>query len=533
MNEEDNQSKSSFSSSSDEDDDQTELVTINLKQQKNAKFKENVNRIRSDRINNNNNIDRWTKNRIRVVCWLLLIVGFSLWCIEEYNAVYPSSPTPASSNENLNVDSDVKVNVAETKLATSNLRSSSPSTTTQSNTQSTTFITPSSTPSITPSPNSDSNSDSDSNSRPIFTPSPAAIASPIFTPSPTEHTSTAAPITVKPTSTVPICNAKFAFRDEKQPNTNQYIWYTPIDYNSILPKIKPGRCSETNACFGKWKDWCEMDDGSNQAPPTKTPASPGKTYERAKLCLNGNFYGRNSNRMITVANCIRYSQNGIVRIGPNWSAWFLTWFDPAKTSAVHLSTDTSDDGSDCQSVGSFEMYYKYSGPKPHNDRGAINPGLYKMFFKPSFMNEAKKILAAYANEKGETVTVHSRWLEGECKQRQQTGNTFCAPDHRYGFAYSCEYTESYIQSHVPVVYKNTPIVLCADKQHAITENTFKTIDSHSYQIQFSMMIASTYHFGNPASSVDYVVAHMRHGKKQSPEQCYDKIIQGGQNQGGV
>ena len=61
MNEEDNQSKSSFSSSSDEDDDQTELVTINLKQQKNAKFKENVNRIRSDRINNNNNTDRWTK----------------------------------------------------------------------------------------------------------------------------------------------------------------------------------------------------------------------------------------------------------------------------------------------------------------------------------------------------------------------------------------------------------------------------------------------------------------------------------------
>ena len=258
------------------------------------------------------------------------------------------------------------------------------------------------------------------------------------------------------------------------------------------------------------------------------PPPQGKSYEKAKLCLTGNFYGRNSNRMITVANCIRYSKNGVVRLGPNWSNWYLEWFDPIKTTAIHLSTDTKDDGSNCQTVGSFEMYYKYAGSSEHESIGVMNPGLYQLFFKPNFMVEARKVLAQHANAQGQTVTVHSRWLEGSCHQRTKSSNTMCAPGHHSGYEFACEYTESYIKSHLPsMLEKDVPIILCADKQHAVTENTFQTKDEHSYQIQFAMMIESTYHFANPASSVDYVVAHLRRGRELSPTTCYQNIIQGG------
>ena len=96
----------------------------------------------------------------------------------------------------------------------------------------------------------------------------------------------------------------------------------------------------------------------------------------------------------------------IVRIGPNWTTWFLEWFDPIKTTSIHLSTDASDDGSDCKTVGSFEMFYKYTNSKKEG-WGSVNPGLYQLHFKQLFLIEAKNVLGKYANVKKETVTLPS------------------------------------------------------------------------------------------------------------------------------
>ena len=72
-------------------------------------------------------------------------------------------------------------------------------------------------------------------------------------------------------------------------------------------------------------------------------------------------------------------------------------------------------------------------------------------------------------------------------------------------------------------------MLCADNQHEETEKTFAVKDKHSYQLQFAMMIMSTFHFGNHASSVDYVVAHLRRGKEIYPRTCYKEVILGGKD----
>ena len=40
-----------------------------------------------------------------------------------------------------------------------------------------------------------------------------------------------------------------------------------------------------------------------------------------------------------------------------------------------------------------------------------------------------------------------------------------------------------------------------------------------------MMMQSDYHFGNPASAVDAVVAHLRRGKPIYPNECWRGIVE--------
>ena len=101
------------------EDDQIELATAtDLKQQNNN--------VHFDR-----DIDRWTQNRFRLFCWLLLIIGFGSWCYEDYyNPFNQSTPTPSSTNQNINTDEEAQI--SSIKLTIAKPTSNIPSTTTKS-----------------------------------------------------------------------------------------------------------------------------------------------------------------------------------------------------------------------------------------------------------------------------------------------------------------------------------------------------------------------------------------------------------------
>ena len=116
--------------------------------------------------------------------------------------------------------------------------------------------------------------------------------------------------------------------------------------------------------------------------------------------------------------------------------------------------------------------------------GLFNPGFSKLYLQPMLLQEASNALKVYAhnNEKssGHTATVHARWLEGECETRQKAGQTYCRVGDKDFFTYeSCAYTEEYIKQHLPLALSKASIVLCADQEHPLSEETFHNIDTHS------------------------------------------------------
>ena len=368
--------------------------------------------------------------------------------------------------------------------------------------------------------------------------------------------------THKETAHTELCNAKNLYKDRVYltgPLSGQFIWFTPLSCLKTA-SCTPGRCLDSAACgkYHKWSRWCTLDpvyddfysefdvaaaQGStitqqqhdvetNRIRGTYPAASLNLTgFEPAQICLLSRFYGRHANRMVTLANAIRYSSNGIVRLGPRWSRWFKLWFDPVQSVSIHLYMDQRDYGQACKHIDARYIFYKYSGSKQQGypKMGLFNPGFSKLYLQPMLLQEASNALKVYAhnNEKssGHTATVHARWLEGECETRQKAGQTYCRVGDKDFFTYeSCAYTEEYIKQHLPLALSKASIVLCADQEHPLSEETFHNIDTHSYQVQFGMMATSDFHFGNPASTVDYVIAHFRNGRSQSPILCYSDVI---------
>ena len=358
------------------------------------------------------------------------------------------------------------------------------------------------------------------------------------TPTSTTSSTTTTTTTISPQSPpIEICNAMLRYRTQKLPNNHNFLWYTPPHCNDIVG-CAMGRCADENACEkgNRWVAWCEWEMSDGSAMPTTTTAKPvpfsGDGHKTAALCLKGNFYGRNSNRMITIANALRFSKNGIVWLDRAWSKWFLTWFDIKLTKRIHLATELTaesrDNGQSCQVTDSFTMFYKYSGTggKNRDYMGAFKSEILALHFRPIYLQNAQTALDEYKklDQKGlgRTVTVHSRSLEGECVLRVSKSNTMCM-GQKGGYKDSCKYTYDWIVQHLPIELKDAPIILLGDGQLPNSEATFKIQDTHSYEIQFVMMTLSTYHFGNPASSVDYIVNHLRRGKPQYPETCYGTV----------
>ena len=81
---------------------------------------------------------------------------------------------------------------------------------------------------------------------------------------------------------------------------------------------------------------------------------------------------------------------------------------------------------------------------------------------------------------------------------------------------ACAYTETSVRRSVGAT---ALIVLFTDGLDAKQDNTFANRDQHPVEQQMWGMVLSERHFGNPLSSIDYVVAHWRNDTVE-PTTCF-------------
>ena len=75
---------------------------------------------------------------------------------------------------------------------------------------------------------------------------------------------------------------------------------------------------------------------------------------------------------------------------------------------------------------------------------------------------------------------------------------------------------------------NATVVAFSDNQRKDLLNSFDVVDTNSFYIQLWCQTLSKAHYGNPMSSLDYIVAHWRHHvhhRPTEPPSCYETLFQ--------
>ena len=282
------------------------------------------------------------------------------------------------------------------------------------------------------------------------------------------------------------------------------------------------------------------------------------------MCIVGNFDGRNFNRIVSMAHAFGEIQKlrntgkqeknggdsaGLVRLTPKGMKWYHEWFDDDPTK-VQLLTERCRP-TICKMEKTW-MDWFYLGRTAKDEEEKMRSKQRKQIalettisglIRKDYVAKAQQEIEKYRNMRGisenvKVVTVHARWIEGTCPHKAETGQNACEhppSENRTNIIPStwiqaCQYTEDIVKQHLPAELKQQEndnavvIVLLGDGQHVESESTFTIRDDNNFQIQTMMMVLSDYHFGNPQSSADAIIANWRKrrwGTKSTfPEDCF-------------
>ncbi len=223
------------------------------------------------------------------------------------------------------------------------------------------------------------------------------------------------------------------------------------------------------------------------------------------VCLSGSLAGRTGNKLVSILHALPMS--GTLTLDSMWSKLYEKWLEPHDKVILYSKKKCTE------KISAWDAFYKFKGGVkgkfPHHRHTRPNV---ELSFKLDALRKAKEILSTF---EGPVATVHGRWLKGECLTRANDLNNFCTSKD-IKWTTPCTYTEEFVQQHT-----NIPNILyCSDDEKPELRNTFKNVDQHDFNIQFALMVLSDYHFGNPQSSIDYVLTYMREKNKMYPEECY-------------
>ena len=248
------------------------------------------------------------------------------------------------------------------------------------------------------------------------------------------------------------------------------------------------------------------------------------------------MFGQHANRIVTLANGLRVINTEKYKgrrlgLSAQWTKWFLEWFDAEDYPGVMLLNDwdaiqanaklSSIHGCREHFVAK-DLYYRFSMNKPNHILFDLKP-------KRIFWKAARKM---YNVEN--MVTVHRQW-HPECVNRDAVRiSNFCTHNIQPFLTHqACRWNEKDLRQQLLLDYPNDPlssqrpIVSCSDNSWFSSVNAFTVEDTHEFHLQMVLMSLSYIHYGNPASSIDYVIAHWRDeevkGKRVEsvmPEACF-------------
>jgi FkbM family methyltransferase len=229
------------------------------------------------------------------------------------------------------------------------------------------------------------------------------------------------------------------------------------------------------------------------------PLPQSTAVSKIGVCLTGGLR-RTGNAIIILANAIRTLTNGefLVLTGA-WRDWFISFF------GEHPRVQTNASGCSKRLQGG-KMYEWF----PFDE---INPVIPTLLPKRSIRTRAENIYS-----KGTFTSVHGRWLGGECFMRANMSATFCHGSELYH--HTCEQRGTDFPS-------NATVVLFSDQERPDLDKTFSIVDTTIFFVQLWSQTLSETHYGNPMSSLDYIVAHWRHyvhNKSTEPLSCYRHLF---------
>jgi len=223
----------------------------------------------------------------------------------------------------------------------------------------------------------------------------------------------------------------------------------------------------------------------------------------ADVCLHGvtGSRWRTANRLTMIFHSI--PTVGALGLDSAWSTLYSEWFEPHRNVKLNFA------GVCKTKLKPLDAFY--SGKNKFRFNKVDWP---RLKFRKSLHEKALDILSSFD---GPVATVHGRWLEGSCVDRATALNNFCT-HKKENWQETCHYTGASISKLIPSHIKH--ILYMSDNQKPEYAKTFKLNDIHPFRVQVAMMVESDYHFGNPMSSIDYVVSKMRENKPTYPEQCF-------------
>jgi hypothetical protein len=257
-------------------------------------------------------------------------------------------------------------------------------------------------------------------------------------------------------------------------------------------------------------------------PVTLVTTTAVPTQEPKVLCIEGPFYGQTFNRIIQTANALTLmEERGGVAVGldEKWTDWYQGFLDPRPDILFNYTT-SSFNRSCAWSVGAQEIFLYYEF---HMDR--CMKYLKELTPKAIHREQAATALAAMDQP---VTTVHRRNLDGLCHEQAAAYKWVVCPNHDVSKSLSvqnlldiCNLEYNMIANET----QGTSVVLMTDGQVPKLDQTFARISNHSFPVETWMMVMSDVHYGNPFSTVDYIVYFWRTnllGKQNTmrPLGCY-------------
>jgi hypothetical protein len=291
---------------------------------------------------------------------------------------------------------------------------------------------------------------------------------------------------------------------------------------------------------------------------------PAVLPDASVLCLTGEpiMYGQTFNRIITVANTLAaavhdYPHHGPMRVGLdlNYSRWYDSFLERPelvqnKEGHRYETLLFYYEGECTVKVTGEIMYWKFGENSVQSQR------LPTLIPKLKFRRQAEQVLQqmrSLTSGKADTVvTVHRRNLDGKCQSiaynnvyslchgnRTSHGGSgpMITDPPRYGQLATLDQRMAICNWDYATILKDLKeqsshdygqisILLLTDGQVPALDRTFPQIGNYSFPVEAWLMALSDIHFGNPFSTVDYVVYTWRRdvlGKDLNtmrPSTCY-------------